>query len=363
MKFIFFTKTLWSEPPRIRHQLANMLLKYGHEVVFFEAPSYLLKQSKVSIKRRDDYQKLIFLKTKQLIHHQLRVFSLLVELNSCFEKGQIRKIIGKYSLIDEPVTIINFNYDYFFLKELFPDTPIITVINDDFVAQARLFNGKHVLNALAKTCGISDAVLSVSSPLVEQLKPFCSPILFLPWADSDYEKPSKNERDSVLLWATIGNFIDFYLLADIAIARPNVQFDLYGPIQKTANKSLVRLCQKFNNVTYFGVKSLSELRLEKYYASVLPYKAGKKEIEAVSLANKTLRLMSKGLPLVTHGMPNYLEHDAIYKCEGISSVLLALDECRTRFDDLQEEIVSFVANNTEDVRYLEFLQILDDKRV
>ena len=38
MRFIFLTKTKWSEPPRIRHQLARMLSNAGYEIIFFEKP-------------------------------------------------------------------------------------------------------------------------------------------------------------------------------------------------------------------------------------------------------------------------------------------------------------------------------------
>ncbi|MEO0579910.1 MAG: hypothetical protein AAFZ58_14575, partial [Pseudomonadota bacterium] len=38
MRFIFLTRTNWNEPPRIRHQLAELLVSEGHDVVFFQKP-------------------------------------------------------------------------------------------------------------------------------------------------------------------------------------------------------------------------------------------------------------------------------------------------------------------------------------
>jgi hypothetical protein len=358
MKFIFFTKTNWTEPPRIRHQLANMLIKHGHEVVFFEAPTYPFKQSAIEHGGITLPDGMTFHKTKQLLHHQLRVNKVLTWLNSSFEKRQLHKTLSKVTF-DLDTIVVNFNYDYIFMRELFPSNKIITVINDDFVAQAKLFEGRHTLKALAKTCSESDDVITVSYPLMEQLDPFCDPILFLPWADSAYVKPDTNViRHSVLLWASISNVIDFDLLTEVISAKQDVQFDIIGPLHASVKAPLLKLCSQFDNVSYSEAKPLSEINTENYYASILPYKAGEKAIEAITLANKTLRLMSKGLPLITHGMPHYLAHEAIYKCSTLAEFIQAFDECQAKFHQLQDGIEQFVTNNTEEIRYQKFLEIL-----
>ncbi len=45
-RFIFFTKTMYDETPRIRHQLADLLTSYGHEVVFYQKPLFFFEKSK-----------------------------------------------------------------------------------------------------------------------------------------------------------------------------------------------------------------------------------------------------------------------------------------------------------------------------
>ena len=297
-------------------------------------------------------------RSRQLFHHQLRVSRVLNWLNAVFEKGQIKKLLQSINLSGNEI-IVNFNYDYVFLRDLFPDNKIVTIINDDFVAQARFFKGRHALNALKKTCGNSDRVLTVSYPLVKQLESFCDPELFFPWADNAYLNPKVNSKNSVLLWASISNVIDFELLSNIVKNKGETQFDVIGPLHSSVAGQLKKLCENFKNVTYYDALPLSELHIDNYYAAILPYKAGVKAIEAVTLANKSLRLMSKGLPLVCHGMPYYFEHEAIYKCDTLDSFIQSLDFCKEEFMQLQPGIELFVKSNTEEIRYQQFLKIIN----
>ena len=175
-RFLIFTKTNWDEPPRLRHQLAKLLLSDGHEIVFFEKPAYILgKRSK----NKTSEKKIKFLRYRQLIHHKLRLIPLLHSLNAGFEKAQIN-MLRKDNQFNIKDIIINFNYEYFFLRSLFPENKIITIINDDFWSSALFQYEKPLRWALKKTCLSSDAVLTVSKPLSEQLSEFCRPHLFYP---------------------------------------------------------------------------------------------------------------------------------------------------------------------------------------
>ena len=75
---LIFSKTCWHETPRIRHQLARMFLKRGHEVVFFEKPRYgiLKKPSIRSVVDGPTGKRIILVTTLQLMHHQLRVLEI-----------------------------------------------------------------------------------------------------------------------------------------------------------------------------------------------------------------------------------------------------------------------------------------------
>ena len=205
MKFkrvVIFTKTNWDEPPRIRHQLTKLLLENKHQVVFFEKSNF--KQFKIIKYIKDN---ILFFKHFELLHHQLRPFEFMVKINAMVTKFFIKKAL-KNEKID---LIINFNYDYYFLKEMFSDLKIVTIINDDFVAQARPWMPKSIKQQLKQTCENSDLVFAVSYPLQEQLVEFNKNTkLFFPWTFKKYEKPTNNKnRNVVLYWGYIDHRIDW----------------------------------------------------------------------------------------------------------------------------------------------------------
>lgn len=354
-KYIFFSKSMWAEPPRIRHQLANLLREFGGSVVFFQNPT-LPWQSKSTNDNRKIDESLTISRSRQLLHHQTRLAPLLHETNAIFETVSIKHRLSREN--HENAIIINFNYDYFFLRRIFPKNKIVTIINDDFIAQAKFLSGRHVKNSLSKTCAISDLVLTVSYPLIEQLSEWCSPKLFLPWADSEYTPPEQTSgRNSVLIWASINEVIDYDLLEAIASARPSIKFSLVGPMSKSISKLITKICKNKPNITYSPPAKLEDVKIDDFLAGLMPYKNKIKSTEAVTLANKSFRLMSKGLPLIVHGMPHFYEHEAIHKCQTAQEIISALDYCHENFYKHQESIKLLIDCNQASSRH-EYLQAL-----
>ncbi|WP_157609911.1 hypothetical protein [Variovorax sp. Root434] len=355
--FIVFSKSNWDESPRLRHQLTNLLLNSGNNVIFVQKPLFFWQR------RRNDFPisdgGLAIVTTKQIFHHQLRFFFLLRWINNLFEIFSIKANLP--SRLCENAIVINFNYDYYFLRSVFGSNKIITIVNDDFVAQAKLAGKARVRNALAKTCGVSDAVLTVSYPLMQQLSAWCKPKLFFPWSDDRYSLPNSDSlRNAVLIWASINEIIDFELLANVSRRLPQINFYLVGPLA-TASKTVVSdLCAVCKNIFYLPPSTLEALPLEKFFAGLMPYKAGVPSTEAVTLANKSLRLMSRGLPLIVHGMPNFLEHEAIFSCSGELEMAKKIEFCLENFSELQAPIKKLVDVNGSDDRYREFLKILNE---
>ncbi|WP_248791296.1 hypothetical protein, partial [Escherichia coli] len=70
------------------------------------------------------------------LHHQLRLLPWLHRLNARVARRDLRK---RMATLDQasPELIINFNYDAFWLRSLFPNQPTLTIINDDFEALGR----------------------------------------------------------------------------------------------------------------------------------------------------------------------------------------------------------------------------------
>lgn len=355
--YIFFSKSNWHEAPRLRHQMAGLIRRFGGKIYFIQKPAFVW-QRRVTSGVEQVESNLVLGRTHQLIHHQLRVFPALTWLNALIEKKSIRTLMGKIST--ENSVILNFNYDYCFLREIFPKNKIITIINDDFVAQSRLFSGRHAKRSLGKTCLASDVVLTVSYPLMKQASEWCSPELFFPWADVEYREPARNvERNSVLLWAHIDNRVDFDLLRQSVSLRPDVVFYLVGP-QAANVKDQVSQFDLLPNVVICPSAKLEELPLEKFFAAVIPYRSNVADIEAVTMSNKSLQLMSRGLPIVAHGMPSFYEHPAIVKANNADGLVAGIDYFRKNFLVLQESIRSLVANNQPESRF-EFFKNLVNK--
>lgn len=352
-RFLFFTKTNWSESPRLRHQVASLLADRGHEVFFFQKPSWLLSGVDES-----NCTEINLLRSAQLIHHQLRVCDFLADINNFFEAKSIARELNKFKLAQRDV-IVNFNYDYFFLRKLFPDSKIVTIINDDFVAQSRFLKGRHAKRALARTCKISNAVLTVSVPIKNQLAEWSEPELFLPWSEHEYSAPFFNEKKSLLIWASINQIIDVQLLDKLAKKFPFFNFSLIGPVSSGFEATVNSLLAANSNIKLSPPRSLAEIDFNDYFAGLMPYRSGNASTEAVTLANKSLRLMSKGLPLIVHGMPHFLEHEAIFKCATLDDIYDSVEVARNKFWDLQAGIEALVRLNTPAHRYQQFMQIIN----
>lgn len=355
-RYIFFTKSHWSEPPRLRHQVANLVRSFGGEVLFFEKPAQLGKGGfNSSIKTIE--AGLRTARTCELIHHQLRVIPILGALNALLEKGEIRKALS--GVDSEGAVIVNFNYDYYFLREIFPRHKILTVINDDFVAQAKFFDGKHVLKTLAKTCSMSDSVLVVSYPLADQVRPWCDPQLFFPWSDVGYKvSQGMKKRDGILVWAHINRRIDFQLLKEAAARRPGMKFHIVGPVAENGRAGVEMLRSFSPNFSFKDFGKLGELPLDEYFCSAIPYMKGVKDIEAVTMSNKTLQLLARGMPIVTHGMPYFYRHDAIVNSDTVDAFVSGLDFCQSKFEELQPSIERLVSENQAVNRFEQLQRIL-----
>lgn len=357
-KYILFTKSHWSEPPRLRHQVANLLRAHGADILFFEKPGqYGRAAGSNNITQAEPGVRTA--RTRELVHHQLRVGTLLRGVNAAFETQEIRTALKRESL--EGAVVVNFNYDYYFLRNIFPQNKIITVINDDFVAQSKFREGAHALDVLGKTCAMSDAVLVVSYPLADQAKPWCAPHLFFPWSDVGYKAPTVGKvRDGVLVWAHINRRIDFDLLKAAALRRPDMKFHIVGPVAENGKAGVEILRAAAKNFIFKDFGKLDELPLDEFFCSAIPYVKGMKDIEAVTMSNKTLQLIARGLPIVTHGMPHFYQHESIFKTDGVEQFVAGLDFCRSNFKDLQEKIESLVSENQATNRYEQLQRIIQD---
>jgi hypothetical protein len=355
--FFVFGKSMWEEQPRLRHQVVELLLEFDNTVCYFQKPTYLWSKNSASTKvlTRD----FILKRSRQLIHPQLRIAAPLRLLNSIVEVWSIRAMLDRQ--VSSADIVVNFNYDYYFLRKIFPESTIVTIVNDDFVAQARLRKGQHVRDTMRMTCAASDVVFGVSYPLLEQLSQWCTPKLFLPWADRPYVRPPSANRNSVLLWGHLDRRIDFDLVATSANRLPHVCFYIVGPQSKSV-KSEVDGLRGFSNIVIMPPTKLDALPIGSFFAAIIPYKNHVNDISAVTLSNKALQLMSRGLPLVTHGMPNFFRRESIFNCADEVAFIASIERTREGNEELQNDIMEFVNTNQARDRYWYLQETINNRK-
>jgi hypothetical protein len=345
VKFLLLTKSLWREPQRIRHQVATLLATRGHAVGFVEKNRFLGPCGRTA----SDGLKL--LRHGELLHHQLRPFHILSMINAAWELGQIRKLCGDQW---QDAVIINFNYDHYFLRTLFKENVIITIINDDFIAGARWYMKKEAKNTLSATVAMSDFVLTVSYPLLEQVKKNArNAAIFFPWARSAYSEPDKAyARTDILFWGSLYENQDFNVIQ--FLLQSGVRIHFAGPV---SSSRVIEKTMGMAGAIYHGVKSMSELRsvVAQCCCAILPYDPESLGgmFKAVTINNRAFELLSQGLPLLYCDLPALINapNNVILRCRTKEQYLHAYEYVKHQFYECQENIKKFLDGNYEQDRY------------
>jgi hypothetical protein len=343
---IVFTNTSWSETPRIRHQTARLLRDHGYEVWFFERPSSLARRRGPFTEPAEAGVTLV--RTRRLAHPQLRVVEPVEWLNARLAAASARAAFARLGVRPDDL-VVNFAHDAHFLRRLLPQNRIVTVIHDDFEAQARFPAFGHVTRQLRATCVASDEVLAVSQPLVDRVREWRGAELFLPWSVTPYRAPrlSVEGRDTLLFWGSVDTALDipFILRAarELAQSRPAWRIALIGPTQngESRRRRVLEPLQGLTNLVVQGQTALDDLPLERTIAAFIPY-ARSRSSDAVTLANKSLQLLARGLPLLITGMPHFIERPFIVRADEGAGVVEAAERCQRGFLEWQREIEAFV---------------------
>ncbi len=361
-RFVFVTRTHWQEPPRLRHQLARLLASYGAQVIFGEKPlPWFRKRQALSVDCVESG--ISFFRHRELIHHRLCVSQPIEMLSDAFLRRSVRAALQRREIGGQDV-IVNFNYDYDFLRDIYPHTPIITILNDDFVNKVPPPFRGAAARMQRQTCRSSDEVLTTSSIIAEQLRTFCRPEVFLPWADVSYQSPDRTaHRNIILSWGFIDRRMDFNLVCSLAEKLLQAQSDLQllfvGPLADEAIKH--KLFRDYPNVMHQGTASLAQLPLDRVCASMIPYVSGVPAWEAIVVPNKAYQLLARGLPLLISGMPRFLKAPFVYRLDQ-GDAIEAIARAREEFLDVQAAIEPFVKENSATARVEQFREVVERAR-
>lgn len=358
MRILVNTRTDWREPPRLRHQLARLLADAGHAVTFVQKPACLLPPSDPCPAGDSAVQGVSLLSPCEGLHHQLRLLPWLHRLNARVARRDLRK---RMATLDQasPELIINFNYDAFWLRSLFPNQPTLTIINDDFEALGRLPVRCHLTWALKRTCAMSTRVLVVSEPIRQRLSRWCEPELFLPWAADPYQTPAPSSQRNVLLfWGYINERLDgaSFQACLPALERAGLRLRFVGPLDADG-RQLQRQLGSNAMVEWRPACSFADLDTSDCVAALIPYHLDCPGVEAIQLSNKALQLLSRGLPLITSAMPNFHRAPFVlpYGTAAYPGLIDAALAVQSRFQSLQPAMAEFVGANGPEARLRQLL--------
>jgi hypothetical protein len=351
--FVLFTNTQWTQAPRLRHQVARLLAQAGHRVTFFETPAHPWQA--VDRAPREVEPRIRLVSSRQLLHHQLRVARPLQRLNEAFVLGEIRRSLP-VDVDPARCEIINFRYEYGFVRTAFPGRPMVTIIHDNFEAQCRLPWRGHVTGALARTCRASDRVLVVSTPLQRRLSAWCEPEVFLPWSVESYRAPLRDLslRRDLAFWGYVDTAVDLSMVRRLAAALrergEGGRVLLIGPTEKAhRRRRIIESLADEPNVEVQDRTDLDRLPLDRLLGAILPY-VDSESVRSVTLANKSMQLLARGLPLLISSMPEFVRQPFILRLDGEEPIPTVLDRCKAGFVGWQPQIEAFVRANSPDSR-------------
>lgn len=343
------TNSRWEEPPRIRHQVARLLMDHGVRVAFFERPCMPWVRQPCPI--REVTKDFAIVQTKCLLHAQLRVVPPIAWGNATFSRWVLQSRRDELGWSNDAV-VINFLYDGAFLRDVFPRQRLITLIHDDFEAQSHFPWFGHVARALRATCQVSDQVLAVSTPLVTRLQQWSPCELFLPWAVRQYRAPRAdvNSRKALLFWGSVDTAIDVDVvrqLSEECVRRgPDWKVLFVGPTERSdRRRRMTTLLTQFPQVEIHPATPLDDLPIDSILAAVIPY-GGAPHTKAITMANKTMQLLACGLPLLISGMPAFLRQPFILRLGEDGEVRECLDRVRDHFADWQPLVQAFVESQS-----------------
>lgn len=352
---LILTKTNWNEPPRIRHQVARLFKKNGCQVTFIEKNTY----KSFFIKRRKE-DGITFFSHCELIHHQLRYLPIIQKLNNLVVQFYLKKICNQI----EFDFIVNFNYDYSFLRRIAPDKKIITLINDDFEAQAKFGMQTQIRNQVKKTCKSSDFVLTVSYPLLKKLKSYTEDVqLFLPWSQKKYTSPKvfKQSRNTILYFGYVGR-LDWATIESL-VSSTKYTYRFIGPTTKDVDTNMIKkLVENFDNFKYVPFSKIEDLKLDDVFCSILPYDSNLESVQACTVSNRAFNLLSLGLPLAYADLKYLIEapDTIIRKNKNVEDYTKTLELFHTNFYRIQDDIEAFLENHYENNRWKALEKIIND---
>ncbi|MEO0423448.1 MAG: hypothetical protein AAF184_14005 [Pseudomonadota bacterium] len=331
-----------------------MLLAHGHEVHFFQKRRFGRRAQS-----EQPSESLTLHSGGHLLHHQLKIVPLLNRIDAAFLTSMIKRQVS----VNDDDVILSFCYDFFFLREKFPNNAIVHVVNDDYISAAIAPHKRSARRLLHQSATGADYNLVVSYLIERQIREATDKVsLFFPWARHRYETPTPGlPRPDVLYWGYINERIDESVVQGIMDAGTTIHF--VGSI--TESEMTKRVLSHANARVYepTPLEALEEVR-SRCCCALIPYDLTNPYNPAVTISNRGFELLSFGFPLVFSNLPNVLEAPPglIYRYADTADCLSKIDSIRQSFDRAQPAIAEFLVDHTVDRRYEQLMQTVNAAR-
>jgi hypothetical protein len=340
-----------------------LLASAGHDVLFVQRAKYPWQRRAMD----DSGAKGVELaRLNQLIHHRLRLLPCLHWLNAHFEVKQLRSLVRSGS-IEATDVIMNFNYDYFFVRKVFPENRIISIVNDAHWVRRDGQERKHQLWALRRTLQASDACLTVSEPLRKRLASYRPTEIFRPWATSEYRTPHRDEAPAELLyWGYINERLDFEFIEgladDLAVSRPELRLVFTGPVR--CRSRVIRSLRARSNVIFRPATPFHELDFRSTRAAFIPFKRkGDASMGARETPSKFFMMVSRGLPVLITGMPNFYRAPFVFRLDTAgTSPIDVIDRAWRTMPELEESMRRCIVENSAQRRLGQLMEVISGLR-
>lgn len=376
MKYVFISKSNWCEPPRLRHQLAKLVLsETSNEVVFFEKPVNLLRflwfWARGDLIRHDEsFPNIVLVRYPFVFHHKLSFFAF-SKINEVVKFVFIKMLVERLGVGN--AIVVNFNYEYHFLRQIFKGGRIALIINDLHWGTAPPLLAGLMKVSARRTIASSDVVCTVSGPLKAELEAIGAENVkvFYPWSDLPLRQSRTVEGCGdapelcLLYWGYVSERLDFNYLIELGTFAAQygvkLSFRFVGPrvFRNFRNFESIRHIHFFE---FLDPMSLEEaIREEACTLAMIPYCADNPEDIVTTFPNKLPRLASQRLVTFVSGMPSIVNEGFIFQFTGDREAdVKHIVECSKNLSSFDHFFDDFYRRNNLEKRRGEVLELLEE---
>ena len=350
MIYLINTITLWDEPPRTRHQVAQALAK-NHKVYFIARNEFGLPRLTWNVINAN----LTLIKPYFPVDYRIRYR--MPVINEIYQNWLFRKLSHSF----KKPRVINFDHTATQIFKYFKD--VVYYCNDEHLDKIRAKSQLVILYlTITEKIVIKQSLFCVGvyPYLVSKMSKYNLESYHIPLGGPapnsnpqtkiNLTEPEAFDQGYIALVGFIHDRLNYDWIKQLVVNLPKLQLVIIGPAEK---KSRIHLSQ-FPNINFMGTKTGDELfnLIADSKLCIAPYIMNRNITEIVTMPNKFWLYLSCGKPIVTCVIPNLdINEKFVYQSknakEFVDNIKRAIKEDNI---DLRRQRLEFSKHNTWDVR-------------